>query len=104
MDIWERMLPKINKEANEEDCWIWEGWNSGNGYGKVKVDGKACMAHRVAYSILVGPVPPFHVLDHRKEVCTSRACINPLHMEPVTVKENTARGGAILFGDIPFTD
>lgn len=99
-DIWERMLPKISEEADEWGCWNWVGWDSGNGYGKVSVDGKSCMAHRAAWSIFNGPIPEGLLLDHVKELCDSRACINPLHLQIVTDQENTQRGDAVLFGDI----
>lgn len=75
-------------------CWMWTGWNSANGYGKVKIEGRAHMAHRAIYERLVGPIPACHVLDHR---CRNRACCNPAHLEPVTVRENTHRGNAVLF-------
>lgn len=77
-----------------EPCWIWRGWNSANGYGKVKIGGRAHMAHRAIYECLVGPIPAGRVLDH---LCRNRACCNPAHMEPVTVRENTRRGNAVLF-------
>ena len=75
-------------------CWFWTGWNSGNGYGKVSVEGKAMMAHRAVYEMLVGPIPDGLILDHG---CRHRACCNPAHLEPVTVLINTLRGDAILF-------
>jgi hypothetical protein len=88
---------KIKIAANLEfrtPCWIWTGWNSGNGYGKVRVQGKAMMAHRAIYELLIRPIPPGYVLDHR---CRNRGCCNPAHLECVSVKENTHRGQAILF-------
>lgn len=75
-------------------CWIWTGWNSANGYGKVKIKGRAHMAHRAIYECLAAPIPDGHVLDHH---CRNRACCNPLHLEPVTIRENTHRGNAVLF-------
>ena len=76
------------------DCWIWRGCNSGNGYGKISVQGRMKMAHRHVYEVLVGPVPEGMVLDH---LCRNRACVNPNHMEPVTIQVNTHRGEAKLF-------
>lgn len=73
-------------------CWLWVGWNSGNGYGKVKQSGRAKMAHRAIYELLVGPVASGNVLDH---LCRERSCVNPHHMEPVTMKINTERGRGV---------
>ena len=94
--IWlpKRVLDKIYF-CPMSGCWIWDSdWNSGNGYGKVKHQGKAHMAHRLVYSFLRGEIPDDHVLDH---LCRVRRCVNPDHLEPVTVRENTLRGEAILF-------
>lgn len=76
-------------------CWLWEGrWDSGNGYGKVSWRGRTWMAHRLVYVLLVGPIPEGHHLDHR---CRVRPCCNPDHLEPVTPRENTLRGEAVLY-------
>ena len=75
-------------------CWIWEGWESGNGYGKVWFEQRGQMIHRVVYRLLIGPIPKNHVLDH---LCRVRACCNPAHLEPVTAQVNTLRGEAVLF-------
>lgn len=53
------------------------------------MDGKPRRAHRVAYELLVGPIPEGLVLDH---LCRVRHCVNPDHLEPVTKRENERRG------------
>jgi hypothetical protein len=77
-------------------CWLWLGSDSGNGYGKVSIDGKDMMVHRVVYELLVGPIPDGLVLDHIPR-CRCRRCCNPDHLEPVTIQVNTHRGKAVLF-------
>jgi hypothetical protein len=87
----ERLEAKTFPEPNT-GCWLWAGAVVGNGYGKIKVDGRLKYAHRVAYEQSVGPVPPGYELDH---LCRVRCCVNPAHLlEPVTHRENTLRGGA----------
>ena len=76
-------------------CWIWVAQTNRNGYGRHKVRGQLRMAHRSSYEAHVGPIPPGLVLDHR---CRVRCCVNPHHLDPVTVRENTLRGEARLFG------
>jgi hypothetical protein len=46
-------------------------------------------AHRVAYEDRIGPIPKGLVLDH---LCRDPLCVNPFHLEPVTLKVNNRRG------------
>jgi hypothetical protein len=63
-----------------------------NGYGQIK-DGKGMVyAHRYAYELLVGPIPPGTELDH---LCRVRHCVNPAHLEAVAHRDNLLRGDTI---------
>lgn len=69
--------------------WIWSGSTDRDGYGKYCGE----PAHRVVWKAAVGPIPPGLVLDHREDWgCTSKACVSPWHLKPVTVRVNTLRG------------
>src|ERR1700721_2858484 len=76
-------------------CYIWLGYMEPNGYGKIKVGYKSegtrrtTWAHLASYEHFIGPIPDGMDLDHK---CRVRCCVNPNHLEPVTRKENVARG------------
>jgi hypothetical protein len=67
------------------DCWL---WSSGNPYGKVPMGYQPRLAHRYVYTQLVGPCPNGLVSDH---LCKRQRCVNPDHIEFVTVKVNQNR-------------
>lgn len=77
-----RMFGRVTVDV--DGCWNFSAVNY-KGYGVF--DG-GC-AHRVAYQWFVGPIPAGLHIDH---LCFNRSCVNPAHMEPVTVSENTRRG------------
>ena len=73
-----------------DGCWLWTGGLGTGGYGQFKrVQATTDRAHRFAYELLIGPIPPGMQLDH---LCRNRRCVNPEHLEPVTGRENKLRG------------
>lgn len=94
--IEQRFLAKVEKL--DSGCWKWLGGKYANGYGAFYMpypDGKSRngLAHRAAYEIFRGKIPPSLVLDH---TCKDRLCVNPDHLEPVTQKENLLRGAGVV--------
>ncbi len=82
----ERFWTKVRLDAG---CWVWTAAKDGDGYAHFDWHGEVELAHRVAYQVLVGPIPDGLTLDH---LCRVRACVNPQHLEPVTNRENLLRG------------
>lgn len=100
-----RILGRIEKLPN--GCWRWPGAKT-EGYGRIcwKQDGVKVwwLVHRAMYEAMVGPIPDGLHLDHIchdpescsptvAKDCPHRACCNPSHLEPVTIRENLLRGG-----------
>ena len=75
-------------------CWLWTGAASrsrkGSLYGNLRVHGgKDKPAHRFSYEMFVGPIPQGRTIDH---ICRTTLCVNPRHLEVVSMRENILRG------------
>ena len=87
-----RLLLQVPKDGT--GCLQWLGYIGPDGYGKYCTklkDGRVrtLPAHRLVYEVLVAPIPAGFYPDH---LCRNRACVNPSHIEIVTLRENTLRG------------
>lgn len=79
--------------VDRHGCWLWTGALTNAGYGNMywKANGSGRPehgAHRISYSVFVGPIASGLVIDH---LCRVRHCVNPDHLEPVTQRENVLR-------------
>jgi hypothetical protein len=72
-----------------DDCWLWPWAKDREGYGFTREAGRQLRAHRWSYARFVGPIPLGLTIDH---LCRCPSCVNPKHLEPVTIAENTRRG------------
>lgn len=79
-----RFWDKVSPEPNS-GCWMWIGCLQGDGYGQLRVSGKAIYSHRLAYAAENGEHDAGLVLDHK---CNNEACCNPEHLHAVTRKYN----------------
>ena len=78
----ERFMKKVDRSG---DCWLWTAVRNSDGYGNFKLNGTMIKAHRVAYTLFLGPIPNgLHVL-HR---CDVPGCVNPNHLFLGTHMEN----------------
>lgn len=82
----ERFWSKVEK-TNE--CWEWKAGLNRYGYGQFNHKGRPHGAHRISWMLTQGEIPKGLVIDH---LCRNRKCVNPSHMELVTLGENVRRG------------
>jgi hypothetical protein len=97
-----RFMDKVNVNP-ETGCWEWTASTSSGGYGMFALSRTQFMAHRVSYELHIGLIPEGLTLDHTchdpkvchpedHNACPHRRCVNPEHLEPITMKENARRG------------
>src|SRR6185312_10945036 len=91
----ERFETKFIPEPNT-GCWLWTGTLHRGGYGKMgrgrATDG-VDYAHRISWELFRGPIPIGLTIDH---LCRVRCCVNPDHLEPVTLDINSRRGTGLM--------
>ena len=70
----------------KEDCWIWQGKTYNGGYGKITIEGKSLLVHRLAYELYnAKKIPEDRMVLHS---CHNRDCINPEHLRLGTHTDN----------------
>jgi len=68
-------------------CLEWTGATNGE-YGEINVDGKPILAHRLAWTLWVGPIPEGQIVRHY--VCDNPPCCEPTHLRLGTHADNMA--------------
>lgn len=78
---------KGNSRIDDRGCWIWMLSKNSRNYGLAwnKPEQKVVLAHRLSYSIFIGPIPDGHHVLHR---CDTPHCVNPAHLFTGTDRDN----------------
>lgn len=84
----DRFTPKV-RVIPCGGCWEWTAGLSVAGYGMFFDGERDVLAHRWSYAWFVGALVPGLQIDH---LCRNRMCVNPMHLEQVTARENQLRG------------
>ena len=83
----ERVIEKVS--ISPSGCLIWRKGES-SGYGRMRLNGRLVAPYRLMYVYATGAeIPDGYVIDH---LCRTPECVNPEHLEAVTVEVNTMRG------------
>lgn len=80
----DRFWEKVDKTG---ECWLWRAHLGSCGYGAFGLGGRAAKAHRVAFELTHGPIPPGLFVCHS---CDVPACVRPEHLFLGTHVENMA--------------
>ena len=82
----ERFERFISRSDEPDGCWKWTGATNGTGYGSFGFrHGDDRLAHRVAYELIYGPIPPGLFVLHR---CDNTLCVRPDHLFLGTHQDN----------------
>lgn len=91
------LMDRLPDRLSIEDCWIWTGSTLTKGkYGSLqkmydKNGNRIWSTHRLMYDVFYGDLDCSLTIDH---LCFETSCCNPLHLEQVTLEENSRRMNA----------
>ena len=74
------------------DCWLYLGPFHYSKYSIPYGTYGRKQAHRISYEIFNGEIPGGLTIDH---LCKTPVCINPSHLEAVSISTNVLRGNGI---------
>jgi hypothetical protein len=81
------LLYKMVRFDEATGCHLWTGVPNHKGYGRIGVNYKDYLVHRLSYELQVGSIPDGMVVCHK---CDTPACINPAHFFLGTRSDNHA--------------
>ena len=83
-DAYARLMRRTRREGR---CLVFTGARAGNGYGKVRADGRQQLAHRVVWQHHHGSIPEGTCVLHH---CDTPACVERAHLFTGSHADNSA--------------
>jgi HNH endonuclease len=80
-------MERVNQD---EDCWVYTGKSTKNGYSGVGVGGRWVYGHRLSWEHEYGPIPDGMRIHHE---CENPLCVRPEHLTVVTASQHAASHG-----------
>lgn len=80
----ERFWSRV-RMGSAHGCGEWTGAATNEGYGRLNVNGRQMLAHRLSWALANGDIPKKMDVDHR---CSNPRCVNPDHLRVVTRSQN----------------
>ena len=91
----ERLWKKVDKQPGD-GCWLFTGAKDSKGYGRINIDGRPVGAHRLAWELHFGPIPPGLKVLHNCPDGANPACVRHLWLgtQADNVRDMIAKGRA----------
>src|SRR6476659_8155590 len=94
----DRFWSHVNKTNG---CWVWTGATRSGGYGVIRLGSRSVSAHRFAWEMANGPIPPSILTASGEKtgyfvthLCGKRRCVRPDHLQlvaPARAEEPVAK-------------
>lgn len=82
----DRFWRHVDRSAGPDKCWPWTGHRLARmKYGRLSPKDGGLLAHRVAFELSGGVIPPDMIVMHQ---CDNPPCCNPAHLSVGTIADN----------------